>query len=1039
MSAGTTYYYRIRAYNGSGTSGNSNTITVTTSGGAPSVPVATAATNITSSSFQENWGASSGATGYYMDVSTNSSFSTYVFNNYDVGNYIGINVTPLSAGTTYYYRVRAYNGFGTSGNSNTISVTTLGGAPAAPVATAATSITSSTFLANWNTSSGATGYYIDVSTNSSFSSYVVNNFAVGNATSITVNSSLSAGTTNYYRIRAYNGFGTSGNSNTITVTTNGNAPSAPVATTATGVTSTSFQANWNASSGATGYYIDMSNSSTFSTYLTNNYDMGSSTGASFSSLSASTTYYYRVRAYNGSGTSGNSNTITVTTNGTAPSAPVATTATGVTSTSFQANWGASSGATGYYMDVSTNSTFSIYVFNSYDVGNYTGINVTPLSAGTTYYYRIRAYNGFGTSGNSGTITVTTNGSAATVTTPTSASVTGTTATLGGNVTSNGGATVTALGMVFSPTATNANPQIGGMGVTNVTGTGSSGVFTVSASALTPGTAYTFAAYATNSQGTAYSVTGSFTTLSNNGNLSNIALSSGTLAPAFASGTLAYTATVNYTTTSITVTPSTSQANAAIRVNGTTVTSGSASGSISLSLGSNTINLLVTAQDGITAQSYAVTVTRLGPPTVTTPTYASITTTTATLGGNVAGNGGATVTALGVVFSPTATNANPQIGGTGVTNVTGTGTSGVFTVSASALTPGTAYTFAAYATNSQGTGYSVTGSFTTTAIVTVPTVTTPTYASIATTTATLGGNVSTSGGATIIMRGVVLSPTVTNNNPQIGGTGVINVTGTGTTGIFTVSASSLTPGTAYTFKAYATNSAGPGYSVLGNFTTAATVPSVTSPTSASITTTTATLGGNVTATGGAAITSRGVVFSITSANGNPQLGGAGVTNVTGTGTTGVFTVTASGLAPNSAYTFIAYATNSIGTSYSMIGSFTTNPTANWLVANGFAASADLASDPNGDGVSLLMAYALNLDPKLNLSHSLPMPVLAANQLSLTYYAGRQGVSYSVETSTDLKTWSTSGVTVTAPDANNLRTASIPRTGSRHFLRLGVAVP
>ena len=410
LSAGTTYYYRIRAYNGSGTSGNSGTISVTTTGNAPAVPVATAATFVTSSSFQANWNASSGATGYYMDVSTSSTFSSYVFNNYDVGNYTAINVNSLlSAGTTYYYRIRAYNGSGTSGNSGTISVTTTGNAPAVPVATAATFVTSSSFQANWNASSGATGYYMDVSTSSTFSSYVFNNYDVGNYTAINVNSLLSAGTTYYYRIRAYNGSGTSGNSGTISVTTTGNAPAVPVATAATFVTSSSFQANWNASSGATGYYMDVSTSSTFSSYVFNNYNVGNYTAINVNSLlSAGTTYYYRIRAYNGSGTSGNSGTISVTTTGNAPAVPVATAATFVTSSSFQANWNASSGATGYYMDVSTSSTFSTYVFNNYDVGNYTAINVNSLlSAGTTYYYRIRAYNSSGTSGNSGTITVTT--------------------------------------------------------------------------------------------------------------------------------------------------------------------------------------------------------------------------------------------------------------------------------------------------------------------------------------------------------------------------------------------------------------------------------------------------------------------------------------------------------------------------------------------------------------------------------------------------------------------------------------------------------
>jgi phosphodiesterase/alkaline phosphatase D-like protein len=363
---------------------------------------------VTSSSFQANWNASTGATDYYLDVSTSSTFSTYVFNNYNVGNYTAITVTPLSAGTTYYYRVRAYNSSGTSGNSGTITVATLSASPAAPVATAATSVTSSSFQANWNASTGATDYYLDVSTSSTFSSYVYNNYEVGNYIGITVNG-LSAGTTYYYRVRAYNSSGTSGNSGTITVATLSAAPAAPVATAATSVTSSSFQANWNASTGATDYYIDVSTSSTFSTYVIDNYEVGNYIGITFTGLSPGTTYYYRVRAYNSSGTSGNSSTISVTTTASPPSAPTASAATSVTSSGFTANWNSVTGATGYRLDVSTSSTFSSYVsgYQNLDLGNVLSRSVSGLSASTTYYYQVRAYNAGGTSGNSLTVGVTT--------------------------------------------------------------------------------------------------------------------------------------------------------------------------------------------------------------------------------------------------------------------------------------------------------------------------------------------------------------------------------------------------------------------------------------------------------------------------------------------------------------------------------------------------------------------------------------------------------------------------------------------------------
>ena len=203
----------------------------------------------------------------------------------------------------------------------------------------------------------------------------------------------------------------------------------------------------------------------------------------------------------------------------------------------------------------------------------------------------------------------------TVTTPTAASIAGTTATLGGNVTSDGGATISERGIVYSITTANSNPQINGSSVTKVPASGTTGVFTANITGLTATTGYSFAAYATNSAGTTYTTPAStFTTLNNNASLSSLVLSAGTLSPVFAAGTTSYTATVLKASSTLTVTPTAAESHATlqVRVNGgsyASVTSGSASGSLSLNLGDNPVDVLVTAQDGTTTKTYTTTVTR----------------------------------------------------------------------------------------------------------------------------------------------------------------------------------------------------------------------------------------------------------------------------------------------------------------------------------------------------------------------------------------------------------------------------------------------
>lgn len=98
------------------------------------------------------------------------------------------------------------------------------------------------------------------------------------------------------------------------------------------------------------------------------------------------------------------------------------------------------------------------------------------------------------------------------------------------------------------------------------------------------------------------------TVNANADLSSLTISSGSLNPAFTPGIPSYTTTVANSIASLTITPTTADPAATMTVNGVQLASGSPSSALPLSVGQNSIAILVTAQDQ-TTKSYTLTVTR----------------------------------------------------------------------------------------------------------------------------------------------------------------------------------------------------------------------------------------------------------------------------------------------------------------------------------------------------------------------------------------------------------------------------------------------
>ena len=163
-----------------------------------------------------------------------------------------------------------------------------------------------------------------------------------------------------------------------------------IALSATKITSSGFNANWELSVGADKYYLDVAEDIGFTSMVVTNVDVGNVLTYRVNGLDAETDYFYRVRACNDIGTSEDSGIIALETS---IAAPVAIAATNILQLSFTANWNAVAGATKYYLDLSTVNDFASFVigYNNLDVGAVTSKDITGLIKSTDYYYRVRAY------------------------------------------------------------------------------------------------------------------------------------------------------------------------------------------------------------------------------------------------------------------------------------------------------------------------------------------------------------------------------------------------------------------------------------------------------------------------------------------------------------------------------------------------------------------------------------------------------------------------------------------------------------------------
>jgi hypothetical protein len=323
LDSGTTYYYRIMAYKRNETSSYSGVAGATTqsSGGVtvPSDPSNLTASAVSSSQINLTWqDNSNNETGFKIQRATSSSgpwtqIATVGSNTYSYAN------TGLASSTTYYYRVLAYNSSGNSAYSNTASATTQSGGgatiPSAPSNLSAAAASSSQINLSWqDNSSNETGFKIQRATSSSGPWTQI--ATVGANTSSYPDASLSASSTYYYRVLAYNSLGNSGYSNVANATTQSSGsttvPDAPSNLTANAVSSSQINLTWqDNSNNETSFEIWRYQAG--DRWITLPFQSANVTSYADEGLSPSTLYYYAVRAVNSVGVSSWSSLASATT------------------------------------------------------------------------------------------------------------------------------------------------------------------------------------------------------------------------------------------------------------------------------------------------------------------------------------------------------------------------------------------------------------------------------------------------------------------------------------------------------------------------------------------------------------------------------------------------------------------------------------------------------------------------------------------------------------------------------------------------------
>jgi subtilisin family serine protease len=416
LAIGTLYRYRVVAFNGAGSSKDSNIAEATTPALPPTAPSNLTSTVVSSSQINLSWSDnSSNEDGFRIErcnlPAANCLDANFAQITQTAPNVTSFNDTGLQPQTTHTYRVRAFNSTGTSNYSNSVQATTLNVPPTAPSNLISAGASSSQINLSWSdNSSNEDGFRIERCNLPAASCLDVNftqiTQTVANVTSFN-DTGLVPQTKYTYRLRAFNSAGTSAYSNLSEATTQAVPPTAPSNLISAGASSSQINLSWSDnSSNEDGFRIERCNLPAASC-LDANFAQITQTAANVTSfndtgLQPQTTHTYRVRAFNSAGMSAYSNLSEAMTQAVPPTAPSNLSSLAASSSQINLSWSDnSSNEDGFRLercDLPAASCLDVnFTQITQTAPNVTSFNDTGLLPQTKYTYRVRAFNSAGMS------------------------------------------------------------------------------------------------------------------------------------------------------------------------------------------------------------------------------------------------------------------------------------------------------------------------------------------------------------------------------------------------------------------------------------------------------------------------------------------------------------------------------------------------------------------------------------------------------------------------------------------------------------------